>query len=197
MFLRSILKEMSLTNTPKCSKPWVLMLLKFVELDFYLPIYSNYSSCCKILNGMPFKQHLLYQGNRFFQLLSPWTNTLCTPHGEWCSPTSAGSPAPHRAAWASTKGWDFDVFFSCPEPQPFSRAKLRHESGHESWKSPRSGRDVTIPGFSSHLTSHVETIPGMFKRFTSAFTGKPWSERHADKQGLRQRFRTDFLKVRI
>lgn len=141
MFLRSILKEMSLTNEAakvqgeenlyicnflavpqistqnlgsnkklilpqliECSKPWVLMLLKFVELDFYLPIYSNYSSCCKILNGMPFKQHLLYQGNRFFQLLSPRTNTLCTPHGEWCSPTSAGSPAPHRAAWASTKG---------------------------------------------------------------------------------------------
>ena len=97
-------KKLILPQLIECSKPWVLMLLKFVELDFYLPIYSNYSSCCKILNGMPFKQHLLYQGNRFFQLLSPRTNTLCTPHGEWCSPTSAGSPAPHRAAWASTKG---------------------------------------------------------------------------------------------
>lgn len=45
----------------KCSKRWVLMLLKFVELDFYLPIYSIYSWFDKILTGMPFKLHLLYE----------------------------------------------------------------------------------------------------------------------------------------
>lgn len=37
------------------------MLLKFVELDFYLPIYSIYSWFDKILKGMTFKLHLLYE----------------------------------------------------------------------------------------------------------------------------------------